>query len=437
MALEIRKSSKWWYATFKFKGRKTVINLGVPITGKRPPKRTMTGDDEFERSRGRAMEAHRRLEKKLKEGRTTEGELRKIVEIKTGAPAGFPKLKELTKLWLEMPRRKEVGQQYVKQCTGILKRFAEFAEAKQPGIREFIEVKPATAKAYLNGLQKRGVSASTWNYSLELLRTAFRRLHPELPEGSNPFRHFVTKSVETVSRVPFTPVELKAIQEACADDDFIRPVIITGMCTAMRRGDCCCLKWADVDLGEGFISVKTSKTGHKVDIPIFPLLREELLRAKAASDNSPYCFPEPAAMYQRNPDGISVRVKTVLAGAFRQLNGVAGRLQTDRPNGLRRASIRDFHSFRVTWITLALAAGVPLELVQRVTGHRTVEVVMKHYFRPGREDFRQAIMRAMPKMLAEQPERSVKDQVIAILEGSTAKTWKRDREEAMRLLAGL
>ena len=31
--------------------------------------------------------------------------------------------------------------------------------------------------------------------------------------------------------------------------------------------------------------------------------------------------------------------------------------------GSRRASVRDFHSFRVTRITLALAAGVPLELV--------------------------------------------------------------------------
>ena len=44
---------------------------------------------------------------------------------------------------------------------------------------------------------------------------------------------------------------------------------------------------------------------------------------------------------------------------------------------------------------------MPLELVQRVTGHRTVEVVMKHYFRPGREDFRQAILRAMPKILGD------------------------------------
>ena len=50
------------------------------------------------------------------------------------------------------------------------------------------------------------------------------------------------------------------------------------MCTAMRRGDCCLLKWKDVDLKEGFIAVKTAKTGETVDIPIFPMLREELER---------------------------------------------------------------------------------------------------------------------------------------------------------------
>ena len=101
---------------------------------------------------------------------------------------------------------------------------------------------------------------------------------------------------------------------------------------------------------------------------------------------------------------VSVNLNEIQNGAAVQLirasnrkSGLA-RLQATRTNGLRRASIRDFHSFRVTWITLALAAGVPLELVQRVTGHRTAEVVMKHYFRPGREDFRAAILKAMPKM---------------------------------------
>jgi hypothetical protein len=40
-------------------------------------------------------------------------------------------------------------------------------------------------------------------------------------------------------------------------------------------------------------------------------------------------------------------------------------LGVGRVNWKRKASVRDFHRFRVTWITLALAAGVLLELVQR------------------------------------------------------------------------
>ena len=74
-----------------------------------------------------------------------------------------------------------------------------------------------------------------------------------------------------------------------------------------------------------------------------------------------------------------------------------------------------------------LAEGVPLELVQRVTGHRTVEVVMKHYFRPGREDFRQAIMKAMPKMLSNGGQKLAKEEMRAIIEHVTPQTLKRDK----------
>jgi hypothetical protein len=74
-------------------------------------------------------------------------------------------------------------------------------------------------------------------------------------------------------------------------------------------------------------------------------------------------------------------------------------LRTEREGGKRRASVRDFHSLRITWVTLALTAGVPLELVQKVTGHKTTDIVLKHYFQPGREAFRQALNAAMPKLL--------------------------------------
>ena len=81
------------------------------------------------------------------------------------------------------------------------------------------------------------------------------------------------------------------------------------------------------------------------------------------------------------------------------LKGDSSLLRVKREDGERRASVRDFHSFRVTWVTLALTAGVPLELVQKVTGHKTTDIVLKHYFQPGREDFRQTLQSAMPKLL--------------------------------------
>ena len=111
-------------------------------------------------------------------------------------------------------------------------------------------------------------------------------------------------------------------------------------------------------------------------------------------------------------------------------------LHTERDGGTRRASMRDFHSFRVTWVTLALTAGVPLELVQKVTGHKTAEIVLKHYFQPGREDFRRAIQSAMPTLLTT-GEKSPKERALDILDGITAKTWEQDVRRVRALVATL
>ena len=521
MSLEIRKSSKWWYGVFVVNGQKTVINLKVEITGKRPPKRTMQGDDEFEQSRGRAIEAYDRLAKEMAEDRTGEKAIQKLAELKTGREVTFPRLDELAKHWAAIPRRKAPKERYAFQCRLRLQRFAEFVAQHQRGITEFIAVKPATARAFMDTEAARGVSPKTWNDTLKLLRATFKHLHPHLSDGSNPFHGLVTKATATVNREPFSVEELKAILVTCAGDDFIRPIIVTGMCTAMRRGDCCLLKWSSVDLKAGFLSVETAKTGEWVDIPLFPMLADELVKAKAKAGTSEFCFPEAALMYRSNPDGITWRVKQVLARALeakpsadplpssmkpkeirskvdaylatlgnftraakiravfdayangatldqvQELTGasrgtisnylnqlerqtgasiVRGKqravktddLQKERENGQRRASLHDFHSFRVTWITLALAAGVPLELVQRVTGHRTAAVVLKHYFRPGREDFRTVITQVMPKMLGLGDSKpNAKEEMKRILEQSTNRTWNTDRKRLQELIKAL
>jgi 3' terminal RNA ribose 2'-O-methyltransferase Hen1 len=80
-----------------------------------------------------------------------------LVEIKTGKPAGFPKLAELPKLWLEIPRRKTPGKHYVAQCTAILDRFVAFVRDRKHGIKEFVEVTPEIARVFAGPGRRRAL----------------------------------------------------------------------------------------------------------------------------------------------------------------------------------------------------------------------------------------------------------------------------------------
>ena len=451
MPLELRKNPdgsirKWWYGRYEVNGKRYCDNLDVKITGKPPESLSLMdeGDTAFERSRATALA---KLAGIVEEARTKRGSARlveKLYELKTGEQIKTVALTDLSNEWQRIPRRRKPNERYAAQCRSTLARFTAFIRAQNPKAEEISHVTRDMARAFMEAEETRGVTAKTWNDTLKLLRASYKYL---LPAGSiNPFSGVPTRETETIFRKPFTPEELKAIVDAARGDDFSRPILITGMCTAMRRGDCCLLKWKDVDLARRFITVKTNKTGVTVSIPIFPMLYDELALRQPSEA---YVFPEQAKMYVENPDGITWRVRKVFAAAgFKDVeengengqNGeaeaVRGEIHAERKNGLRRASVRDFHSFRVTWVTLALTAGVPLELVQKVTGHRTTDIVLKHYFQPGREEFRRALQSAMPKLLTN-GHKAPKDQMLEILDGTTAKTWKKDAARLRALVAAL
>ena len=117
---------------------------------------------------------------------------------------------------------------------------------------------------------------------------------------------------------------------------------------------------------------------------------------------------------------------------------IRGTLQAENGKGqrLHRGSIRGWHSFRTSFVTRALAGGMPEELVRRVTGHTAVDIVRKHYFKPGREDFRREFEKAMPRMLMNGA-KSRDEQLKEIIEGMPAKTMKMkaDKARALGLLA--
>ena len=96
---------------------------------------------------------------------------------------------------------------------------------------------------------------------------------------------------------------------------------------------------------------------------------------------------------------------------------------------------RGWHSFRVAFVTRALAAGMPEELVRRVTGHTAVDVVRRHYFKPGREEFRREFEKAMPRLLMNGA-KSRDEQLREIIAGMTPKTVETDKARALAILDG-
>ena len=457
-----------WYGRYEINGRLFRPNLLVKIAGTPPLSKSLRdeGDGAFERSRAKAQA---KLDSLVEEARTKQGSARlveKLYEIKTGEPIKTVTLENLPQEWAKIPRRRKPDDRYASQCQSTLKRFATFVHQENVKVTEIAHGTRPMARLFLDAESNRGITAKTWNDTLKLLRATLAHL---LPAGAiNPFSDLPTRETETVFRKPYSPEELAAILKAAIADEFTRPVLVMGICTAMRRGDCCLLTWADVDLRQHFITVKTAKTGETVSIPIFPLLYEELkLRAEKRKSSNVYVFPEQAQMYLKNANGIGItrRVQKILAAAGFQDEGelpqaesgnVAnhtdatlqpsdqnddkplnrGALHVTRKTGLRRASVRDFHSFRVTWVTLALTAGVPMELVRKVTGHKTAEIVLKHYFQPGREAFRQTLQTAMPKLLTN-GEKSPKEQLKTLIAQTTTENWGKNKAKIEELLKAI
>jgi integrase len=485
-SLEIRASSKWFYGRFKHEGKSRCKNLGVAIAGQRPISIREEGDREFERSRGRAQSALEELVTKLQQPQEKAALVRAIYEAQTGHPFTPIPLADLASHWETMPRRRQPTAKYSQECLAALAKFVAFVTRAYPDVHNAHQVSHQVATDYLDSLRDSGLGTKAWNDRLKLLRSTFRHL-PDLP--MNPFMLILEREVETVFREPFSLEEVSAIVEAAKCEPIVNPVIITALCTAMRKGDCATLKWSAVDLADGFITVKTSKTGETVDIPMLPMLEEEV--RKRQGNDSQFVYPQAAQMYADNPQGLTYRLRKVLrrvgfgdavravvpdfsmaeveaarvAGiaALEELPQVSktermrvafdlymggstiddvaaelGRSKSTislylnqleaamavpfirgkarsalpvvttlsprpirkvRERGLRRASLRDFHSFRTTWITLALSNGVPMEIVRRVTGHKTVDIVLKHYFRPQRDEMRKVLQTSMPSLL--------------------------------------
>lgn len=117
---------------------------------------------------------------------------------------------------------------------------------------------------------------------------------------------------------------------------------------------------------------------------------------------------------------------------------VINETRIDGTGRARRASILDWHGLRVSWVTLALSAGIPVEVVKLVTGHTTTELVLKHYFKPQRETMRAVLGDKLPEILTgSKPELpalpAVKENKLQSLADTVNRLSKAERKQLQKM----
>ena len=145
----------------------------------------------------------------------------------------------------------------------------------------------------------------------------------------------------------------------------------------------CLMEWSGIDLAGdkiSYVRAKTRKSKKKmkvITLPIHPVLRDALEKALTWRENGcPYVLPHVAERYKRNRYGVQKDVQKIIRLATGvEVTEKAEDTHTQRALG---ASVYSLHSFRHTFASFAINAGVPLPVVQDIIGHGS-PIMTLHY----------------------------------------------------------
>ena len=346
--------SPYWFAAYR------------GADGRRLKKSTKTTD------RRLAMEMAVQWEKAAMAGRSgtiTEVQTRKvlneILEAATGEPLHFATVKDFFADWLkdkEGAKKTRTTQKYAPLTTSFLSSIGKRARLSLAAIG------PADLRQWRSSLEKKGLSAATVNGSLRIISSAFERARRQGYIQANPCLGLESlKDEEKGEKDCFTTEQIKALLQEAKGTDW-EGAILAGINTGLRRGDLTNLTWDLIDTGSKdtwFLSVKTSKRGKYVFLPVHPDLREWLESRTRGVGKAPV-FPDLFGKSGSGKSGISMQFKRLMERA-----GVRGRvLRTGKGKGRTTTSLT-LHSMRDTFISRLANAGVAEDVRMKLVAHQT------------------------------------------------------------------
>ncbi|MCQ2391555.1 MAG: tyrosine-type recombinase/integrase [Kiritimatiellae bacterium] len=304
-----------WYASYRGDGKVKEIRLSSRIEG-HPPKSLSASDEgdlEFERSKVAAQKEFDGFLAEIRRKDASTHILEKIIEEKTGREIVYHKLTDLPRLWLGINRIRKMSEERARHCQFIFNEFTSFC-----GRRYLYQVTDDDVNRYLESCRKT-LSWSSVKSRMSLLAGAFDRF---LPHGlPNPFKSIVKRDTSeeaaTIHRLPLSEEEIRKLGEHARKDPMLHYLFECALATGARIGDVCKMKWENVDLNEGFITYRSSKTGAYCCVPIFDELRavlDGLILTRDPEDQ--YLCPDAALMYETNKSGVVYRGKRLFAEAL-------------------------------------------------------------------------------------------------------------------------
>ena len=236
----------------------------------------------------------------------------------------------------------------------VMDHFRKFLQG-QSNLVSLIQITPHNIEKYkLERLQC--VTHNTANFELGVLRTFFNQAKEFGFIKDNPVKN--VKKIRTSRKPPrfFSKEELKAIFDHC--DDFERALYSTLLYTGIRRGELQFLEWHDINLEEGVIKIQVKdywepKSRVSREIPVHENLIRILKEHKKRYGENRWVFSKP------NGDQLD--------HLWRRFQGI-----------LKRAEINNatVHTFRHTFASHLVMAGVDLPTVQKFLGHSDIATTM-------------------------------------------------------------
>lgn len=219
------------------------------------------------------------------------------------------------------------------------------------------EVTPALVERYRRRRLKSGVRPATVNKEVGLLRHMLNMAVRWGYLGENPIEKIESLPEENDDVWQYlTKEEFERVYEAI--NPTYRDLLVFLVYTGLRVGEALRLRWRDVDLRKGVLLLRGTRTkGRKTfGIPLHRLALEVLLRRREALNGN---YRREGRIFRHSEDWFR--------RAFKKALEAAGLPESFRVHDLR-------HTF-ASWLAMA---GVPVQEIQMLLGHRQITTTMRY-----------------------------------------------------------